>query len=302
MEPKLDRSGRRSARRVTRAVALTASAVALAAGVAAPAAQAAAPKRIVALTPFTANTLVALGKKPVGIGETLGGKNRLSRKLRGVKRLPLSHPNGPNLEQLASLNPGLVLSAPIWRKGSAGMRSLDIKVVESDPRSVRGVARETRRIGKLLGRSKAAAKLSARFAKKVRRAQRRIKRRPRVLLLLAVGRTPFAALGNSWGGDLVKRSGGGLLTRGLRANGGFARISNETVVDRNPDVIIAVPHAETKDIPRLAKYLRTNPAWQDTNAAKKGRVYVSTDNSLLQADTDAARTISRVRSKYLKNK
>ena len=69
------------------------------------AAHAAPPKRIVALTPFAANTLVKLGVMPVGIGQTLGGQERFSPKLKGVEVLPLSHPNGPNLEQLASLDP-----------------------------------------------------------------------------------------------------------------------------------------------------------------------------------------------------
>ena len=35
-----------------------------------------APKRIVALTPFTANTLAELGVRPVGVGFVLGGAER----------------------------------------------------------------------------------------------------------------------------------------------------------------------------------------------------------------------------------
>ena len=68
-----------------------------------PASAQAAP-RIVALTPFGANTLAKLGVRPVAVGQTLGGRDRLSPKLKGVPVLTLSHPNGPNLEQLASLD------------------------------------------------------------------------------------------------------------------------------------------------------------------------------------------------------
>jgi ABC-type Fe3+-hydroxamate transport system substrate-binding protein len=63
------------------------------------------------------------------------------------------------------------------------------------------------------------------------------------------------------------------------------------VVAENPDVIVAVPHAEEDDIPSLAEYLRTNPAWAGTNAVENDRIYISVDNSLLQAGTDVARTI-----------
>lgn len=107
------------------------------ASLAAPAA--AAPKRVVALTPFTANTAVAMGVRPVAIGQALGGKDRIDRRLRGVKVLPLSHPNGPNLEQLAALRPDLGASRHHLAQGLDRMKRLKIRVVESDPTSVAGV-------------------------------------------------------------------------------------------------------------------------------------------------------------------
>lgn len=273
--------------------------VALAAGLGAGPAAAAPPRRVVALTPFTANTLASLGVRPVGIGQTLGGHDRLASSLRGVRRLALSHPNGPNLEQLASLNPQLVLSTPTWHRGVAPMRRLHIRVVESDPRSVHAVPAETRRIARLVGRSAQGARVAAVQTRSIRAAQRGIRRHPRVLVVLGVGRTPYAFLANSWGGDVVRRAGGRLLTSGLRASGGFARISNETVVQRNPDIIIAVPHGAAGDLRRLTAYLKHNPAWKRTNAARHGRVYVSTGNSLLQPFTDVGRTISDVRRSFL---
>jgi iron complex transport system substrate-binding protein len=108
-------------------------------------------------------------------------------------------------------------------------------------------------------------------------------------------------LENSWGGDLVRRAGGRLLTGGLRAGGGYARISDEAVVQRNPDVIVAVPHGAASDIPKLAKYLSNKAGWRTTKAAKRGHVYVATGNSLLQAYTDPGRTIRDVRTKFLGN-
>src|ERR1044071_2924201 len=87
-------------------------------------ATAATPKRIVALTPFAANTLVKLGVEPVGIGQTVGGNERFAPQLKGVTVLPLAHPNGPNLEQLVSLRPDLVLSTKTWAKGNEAMQNL----------------------------------------------------------------------------------------------------------------------------------------------------------------------------------
>ncbi|MDP2712464.1 MAG: ABC transporter substrate-binding protein [Solirubrobacteraceae bacterium] len=285
--------------RALRVAVATVVALALGAG---SASSAAADERIVALTPFTANTLAQLGIVPVGIGQTLGGRDRLAPALRGVRQLPLSHPNGPNLEQLAALNAQLVFSSPTWQRGHAGMRRLGMRVVESEPRSVSAMITATRNIGRIVGREAQARQRAAAAQRRIAAATRGIPRKkPRVLLLLGVGRTPYAFLENSWGGDVLRRAGARLLTGGLKANGGLARISNETVVKRNPDIIIAVPHATPENVPALARYLRTNPAWRRTSAARNKRVYVSQDNSLLQAGTDVERTIRQVRTRYLRN-
>jgi iron complex transport system substrate-binding protein len=261
----------------------------------------AAPPRVAALTPFSANVLAGVGVRPVAVGQALGGRDRVDRRLAGVPVLPLSHPNGPNLEQLARRNPRLVLSADTWARGHRAMRRLGMRVSVAEPRSVPAVAVSVERIGILVGRRSAARSLSRRIAADIRRAQRGIRRRPRVLVILAVGRTPYAMLANSWGGDVVRRAGGRLLTEGLRAPGGYARISNEAVIERNPDVIIAVPHGNVADLPRLARYLRSNPAWRRTRAARRGQIHVSTGNSLLQPWTDVGQTIRDVRRAYLRN-
>ena len=239
--------------------------------------------------------------RPVAIGQVLGGNDRWSARLRGVRRIPLSHPSGPNLEQLAMLNPGLVLSSPTWRRGHRAMRRLGMKVAETEPRTVHDTGAAIKRIGGLIGKQAAANRMAERMAADVARASRGIRKRPRVLVILGIGRVPYAFLANSWGGDIVRRAGGRLLTDGLVAGDGFARISNEIVVKRNPDIIIAVPHGSPKDIPKLGAYLRTNPAWRGTKAYRKKRIYVSTGNSLLQPWTDVGRTIRDVRRLYLRN-
>jgi iron complex transport system substrate-binding protein len=263
--------------------------------------QAAAPKRIVALTPFTANTLVKLGVTPVGVGQTLGGQDRLSPKLNGVPVLPLSHPNGPNLEQLASLDPDLVFSSRTWAKGNESMGDLGIRVLVQEPFRLSGAYAQTKVIGGLVGKRKEAIALAAAMKRSVAAARKGIEERPTVMLILGVGRTPFTFLHNSWGGDIVTKAGGRLLTGGVTSSSGFERISDEVVVAEDPDVIVAVPHANEDDIPSLTEYLRTNPAWQTTSAVRNGRIYISVDNSLLQAGTDVARTIRKVRRVYLQN-
>jgi iron complex transport system substrate-binding protein len=263
--------------------------------------QAATQKRIAALTPFSANTLAELGVRPVVIGESLGGSDRVFPALRDIPTLPLAHPNGPSLEKLAVFNPDLVLSAPAWRRGTKAMESLGMRVVESEPRSVNAALRDAQRIGALVGRGAKAKQLAERMGREIERSTRKIRKRPRVLLVLGLGQTSFAFLENSWGGDVVRRAGGRLLTNGLRAPGGYVRISDETVLTRDPDIIIAVPHGNSQDIPQLIPYLKDKPGWRETTAARRGHVYISTGNSLLQPWTDIGRIIRDVRRLYLHN-
>ncbi len=258
-------------------------------------------KRIVALTPFTANTLADLGVRPAAIGETVGGHDRFNASLNGTPILPLSHPNGPNLEQLALVNPDLVLSGPIWSKGHAGIRKLGVRVVPTEPRSVAELPGDTQKIADIIGAPKKGRKLVRTLQSQIASATAGVRSHPRVLVILGVGRTSYAMLANSWGGDVVRRAGGRLLTDGLKAGGGYARISDEVVTARNPDVIICVPHGENKSISKVAKYMRTKAAWKNTRAVRNGRIYVSTDNSLLQPGTDVGTTITKVRRSFLKN-
>jgi iron complex transport system substrate-binding protein len=268
---------------------------------AAPAAQAA-PKRIVALTPFAANTLASLGVTPVGIGNTLGGDKRFASNLKGVKRLTLSHPNGPNMEELALLNPQLVFTSPTWAKGTKTMRDLDIKVANADPANIADAYATTKTIGAKVGKTDGGKLLAARLKGQVDKAARGIRKKPKTLVVLGVGRTPFVLLPNSWGGSIVKKAGARLVDGGVKPNkSGFVRISDERILTANPDVIIAIPHGNADDMDEIAKFLKTNPAWKDSKAVRNNRLFVSGDNSLLQASTDIASVIRKVRGKYLDN-
>jgi iron complex transport system substrate-binding protein len=274
------------------------------------------PQRIVALSPFTANTIADLGKvrQLVAVGEVLsedrGSNANYSPVIQNrqannkTKTLTLRHPNGPNLEQLAKLRPDIVFTSPTWAKGKSAIRQLGIKVVEAEPMNLGSIYGKTRAIArKIRVKPKKANALVRQDKKQVRKAINKpgIKERPEVMVVLGVGRTPFTFLSNSWGGHIVRKAGGTLLTGGASAAGGFARISDEVVIAEQPEVIIAVPHATKGDIPELKEFMTSNPAWSSTPAVENKRLYVSTDNSLLQANSNPARVIRKVRRAYLKN-
>jgi iron complex transport system substrate-binding protein len=285
-------------RAATRAACL--AFVVLAAALAAPA-TADAPKRIVALTPFSANTLAALGVKPVAIGDTLGGDENFARSLRNVRTLPLAHPNGPNMEQLASLWPGLVLSSPTWARGNRTMRNLDMRVEVPEPLTVLDMYERIEDIAGLVDRDRAGRRLVARIKREISRATRDRKSRPRVMLVLGVGRTPYVFLPNSWGGYILQLAGARLVDADAESRSGFARISDEAIVAADPEIIIGVPHARRDDLQGIRDYMRSNETWKLTQAGQDNRIYVWGDDALLQANLNVGATVRRVRSSFLEN-
>ncbi len=300
-------------RRSRRSLLTTATAVALATaagGVLAPVAGAAkTPKRVVALTPFTANVTARLGVRPIAVGQQIdSSKLTFDSRLRGVRRIALSHPDGPNLEQLIRLRPDYVLSSPNWRSGTPKIKRQRITISDSlEPVRLATVPIGIRKIGKVLGREKQARRLAQRAVTGLRAARKGVTARPRVLLVLGIGRNTMAFLPNSWGGDIVSAAGGSMLTSGLKPSfgaglpGSFAPLSDEEVLVRDPEVIIVVPHGNAKDIPATVEYFKSKPGWSSTTAARTNRIRIVDPQRLLEASDDPGKIVRWVRKDLLSN-
>lgn len=257
-------------------------------------------KRVVALTPFSANALALMGVFPRAIGQTLGGDRRYVSGLGTTPRLQLRHPLGPSMEVLQRRRPDLIFTSPEWQAGRDTMERIvstypNGKVVDADPTTVEGVYGKTRQIARLVNARARGARLERTMKASVSRAIRGIRKKPTVMVVLGVGtNNPLAFRPDSWGGEIV-RMAGGRLRPGTLTGGGFADISNEQVVAENPDVIIAVPHGDEAELTPQAK-ADFVAQWPGITS----RVVFSEDNSLLQAGTDIGRTISKVRG-FLRN-
>lgn len=248
-----------------------------------------------ALTPFAANAMALMGSYPEAIGQTLGGDRRYVSGLRSTPRIQMKHPDGPNMEQLVTYGPDLVFSSPQWSSGRSAMEDIvgsGGRVVDADPKTINESYRKVREIAGLVGRKARGKRLVRQMRKSVQRSTRKVTGRQDVMLILGVGKTPWVFLGDSWGAQVVRKAGGRLKTAGASGRG-FARISNEIVVAQNPEVIIAVPHSDATEITsELKQELRAQ--WAGSRAADSGRIFFSTDNSLLQAGTDIGKTIRKV--------
>jgi len=278
------------------------AAVLLAFALQAPSADAAKQKRVIAISPFAAQTMVQLGYRPYRVGMTLGATKHQKRLLKGIPAMTLSHPNGPNLELVAKMRPKIVFSSNQWSRGNKAMRQLGIRVVVADPLTPASVKKKVTQIGRILGRKKQARKLNKKITRQLNSATRGISGiRPRTLVVLGIGTTAMAFLENSWGGRLIRMAGGKLVTGNASAGGGFARISDEVVLQEDPERIVVVPHGTNDDLSRVAKWVTGNEVYKSTSAGQSGNIGISGDNTLLQAGTDLGATIRYIRTNFLKN-
>jgi iron complex transport system substrate-binding protein len=177
-----------------------------------------------------------------------------------------------------------------------------MRVEVPEPLTVLDMYERIEDIAGMVDRERAGRRLVARIKREISRATRDLKSRPRVMLVLGVGRTPYVFLPNSWGGYILQLAGARLVDADAESRSGFARISDEAILAEDPDVIIGVPHARAEDLEGIRDYMRSNETWQLTQAGQDDRIYVWGDDALLQANLDVASTISRVRTRFLKNR
>jgi len=231
--------------------------------------------RVVALDPFAAETLVALGVTPAAVPRLSPAPPALA----GVPTIAVSHSAGPDIERLAALDPDLVISSPTFAAFNPQIEQLGIDVRSFEVRSLAELSAATVRLGAAVGRETQARRLAERYRRQAARAARGLPDRgPEVLLLFGTVEGTLAFLPDTYAADLVRTLGGRVISEGLRESSrfaGFATLTMEEVVRRDPGVIVAVTHGADGQSRSVAARLAANPAWRDLRAVRDGRVQVA---------------------------
>ena len=178
----------------------------------------------------------------------------------------------PNVEKIAALRPDVVF---LGEDGGLALRlkKLGIKTVEvPQAADIAGIARAIRLIGAQTGRNAQADALANRLlaeAAGLEKESEKLKNRPRVYI--EVDSPRWTAGRGSFISDVLEKAGGINVFADISA--AYARVSWETVVSRNPDVIISLSHAKV-DYAKL-------PGADKINAIRNGRVLDSLDKNLI---------------------
>jgi iron complex transport system substrate-binding protein len=229
-----------------------------------------APQRIVSLSPSTTEILFALG-----LNDRIAGVTDYCNYPPEAKQKPsVGNYTAPNMEKLISLDPDLILITEeqeddvLPQLVSKGLTVIGIK-----PGSVSEVLDSIIIIGTATGKTKEANDMVKALKDRLERVTAKTVNLPdtaRLKVFYIIWQDPLWTVGaKTFHDELISMAGGVNITHDLS---GYVDISLETVIAKNPDIIIAgVGMGDGEDAPLI--YARTEPRLADTTARQKGQIY-----------------------------
>lgn len=231
--------------------------------------------RVVSLAPSLTEIIYA-----IGAGDCLVGRSRVCRHPAAVTNVPVAGDFGvPALEAIARCAPHLVVSVDLENPNSVtAIEQLGIRHVAVPCRSLDDIPRAMRTLGELLHRESAASALADAFSTRLAalRAAPRPAAPPRVFVeiwgdpLVSAGRQAFLS-------ELITLAGGVNVMDDVGRD--FFPVSPETVLARNPDVLILLEAADRAAADAL---IRQRAGWPQLAAVKAGRICAGLDRDILE--------------------
>jgi iron complex transport system substrate-binding protein len=255
------------------------------------------PARIISLTPSTTEILYGVGAfdRVVAVSDYCSYPPQ-------VKSLPrVGGWNNPNMEQIASLRPDLVVFSDAQAQfvkdklEAAGIRTLSVpsQTLEDAYKSIELVGRAT-------GDEAAARKLLEQTRMSVETVRLTTERLPKRRVLCVVDRVPgtlrdlYTAGGDSFIAQLIRIAGGEPVSPPTRA--GWGKLQKEAVVALDPDVVLdLMMHKESGNFDE-----DTLAVWKELptlRAVREGRIYPVRDETVLhpsQLVGDSARRFAEL--------
>jgi len=220
-------------------------------------------RRIVSLAPSITKQLLLLGVQDDIVGNTSYGPSDSLE-----NSTIIASATEVNIEKIATLKPSIILCSSLTKKRTVdAMKKIDLNVRYLPvPKSFNDICRQFIEIGTLIHKKDKAKCIIKQARHKVDSLQSIVPDTANPKIFIEIGANPlFAATQKSFMHDYISFANGTNIAAGLKSG----TISRESVLKRNPDVIIIVTMGivgkEEKNL------------WQDypnLNAAKKDNIFI----------------------------
>jgi iron complex transport system substrate-binding protein len=227
------------------------------------------PQRIVSLSPSNTEIVYALGLQDRLVGVTSYDNYPPDAKSKPV----VSDYSTVDLEKIANAKPDLVLADSIQQHDTIpALEKLGITVYTMTPTNTDGILNEIKVLGGITGKTEEADNLVSSLTNRInaitdKTAQLTDSQKPRVLYVTWYDPI-WTAGSDTMIQYLIDQAGGTNIASDLN---GYATITLESVIQRNPQVILVMSSMGAQDA-SLA-YIESNEQFKSTDALKNNQVY-----------------------------
>lgn len=226
-------------------------------------------ERIISLSPGNTEMLYALGLEDKLIGVTT-----YCNYPPAVKDKPIvSEYSTVDVEKLVSLQPDLVLADSIHKaEVIPALEKLGIPVLGIDPSSLGGIMSDLEMIGRIGGKDQASSSLVTGLQGRIKVVTNKTDKmlsaeKPRAFFL--TWHDPLWTAGsNTLINELMMKAGGTNIAADLD---GHSQIDLETVIQRNPQIILVLSSMGDQDT--SFNFIKSEPRFQATDAVKNASVF-----------------------------
>jgi iron complex transport system substrate-binding protein len=235
------------------------------------------PTRIVSLAPGITETLFAVGAGPRVVAVTT--TDTYPPEVRQLPTVGGFAPETINLEGLLAQKPDLVIAGGKFQQPIVeSLAKLGVPAVVIDPDTLDGVEAAIGIIGRLTGQEAKSTAVVADFRRRreaVRQRAAAIKPANRLRVLYVLWDEPLQTAGpGTFVGQMITEAGGVNLF--ADATQQYPTVSDEAVLTRNPNLVLAPDHGGAK----LRDRLVGRPGWKELTAVKEGKIVTVTEDLL----------------------
>jgi iron complex transport system substrate-binding protein len=232
-----------------------------------------APQRVVSLAPSITEMLFALG-----LDEQIVGVTNFCNYPAAAELKPKIGYTRPSLEALLALKPDMVAAPSEFLRADvlAKLDELKVPVFIFQPKTLEEVLVHIHVLGRIFDRSSAADAVTGRMRERLGQMARQLEATPPIRVLYVLSSQPLLTVGpDSYIHQMIGLAHGSNIAAG--APGAYPRLSMETVLDANPEVLI-FPGGSTESVPESER--QTWSRWTALSAVQHERLHVVSADAL----------------------
>lgn len=238
------------------------------------------PQRIVCIAPSTTEIAYALG-----LGDKIVGVDVYSDyPPEAVSKQKISNIYTPNPEEVAALNPDLVLMYSFFGPGDPNVDAIEglgINVIALKPTNLSGIINNIMLVGKATGKIEEAETLTLQLNEKISYIVSKVHNvttKPSVYIEYWYP-PPWTFGPNTWGDEIIRLAGG--INAFGDAPTDYVETTDEEVIAENPDVIISLYGAQHLHFATLEE-MKQREGWASIKAVQNGKVYLLDENLIVR--------------------